>query len=49
MVTAPSLGCIQEAPGQCSQAHDVILGVLCEGPGIGLSDPDQSLPTQHIL
>ncbi|KAJ7396175.1 hypothetical protein BTVI_147576 [Pitangus sulphuratus] len=36
---------VQEAFGQHSQAHGVILEVSCAEPGVGLDDPDGSLPT----
>lgn len=38
---------VQEAIQQCSQAHGGT-GVFCVGPGVGLDDPDGSLPTQLI-
>ncbi|TRZ23812.1 hypothetical protein HGM15179_003283 [Zosterops borbonicus] len=40
---------VQEAFGQYFQAHGVTLGVSCAGPGVGLDDSDESLPTQHVL
>lgn len=30
------------------QADDVALEVSCAGPGLGLDDPDVSLPTQWV-
>lgn len=40
---------VPEALGQCSQAHDVTLGVSYAGLGVGLDDSDRSLPAQHVL
>lgn len=40
---------VQESFGKCSQDRDVIIGVSCMGPGVGLDNPVGSLPTQYIL
>lgn len=37
-------GRFQEAFGQHSEAHGVILGVACGGPGAAFDDPDGPLP-----
>ena len=38
-----------QAFGHCSQTQGLVLGWFCEEPGVGLSDPWGSLPSQDIL
>ena len=45
-VTAPSAR-VQGVFGQCSQTQDWDFGWCCVEPGVGLSDPCGSLPTQR--
>lgn len=46
---SPKASRTQGAFGQCSQGQGGIVGVSCAGPGLVLSDPWGTLPTQHIL
>lgn len=39
----------QQLFGQYSWAHGEILGVSCARPGVGLNDPERSLPNQYTL